>query len=234
MKYLAISSSGTGRGRRAVAADSATSRAWLTSSGWICSGSAVRTAGRRPTRSSASSRASSSSTVTSPTSCGDRPRRHGGDRVRRVLTWRRHIIICGRLRTRRRAGRLEADEAGAVALRLQPLRDLAGGVSRGTRRAAVDDSRRRPALRADVVAQVQAVATLEIVQAIWARAWKLVRDRLDPPRLEDGLLRDLEGHWAASRRASDVRRAPGRRPSRSARGPQVTTGCSTGCSASRT
>jgi carbonic anhydrase len=103
----------------------------------------------------------------------------------------RHIIVCGHYRCGGVRAALEGHQAGAVALWLQPLRNLAAAYRRELEVQPSDDARWDRLCELNVAAQVQAVATSEIVQAAWERGAELavhgwIYD------LEDGLLRDLE------------------------------------------
>ncbi|MCX6374325.1 MAG: carbonic anhydrase [Actinobacteria bacterium] len=103
----------------------------------------------------------------------------------------RHIIVCGHYRCGGVRAALEGHQAGAVALWLQPLRNLAD-----EHRAELDalgsaEERWDRLCELNVAAQVQAVASSEIVEAAWERGAELavhgwIYD------LKDGLLRDLE------------------------------------------
>ena len=102
------------------------SRACATSSVRSCCGSAAPTAGSRPTRSSAWRRASSSCTATSPTSCPSPMSTPWPSSSTPSRRWRvRHIIVCGHYGCGGVRAALEGHQAGAVALWLQPLRNLA-------------------------------------------------------------------------------------------------------------
>jgi carbonic anhydrase len=103
----------------------------------------------------------------------------------------RHIIVCGHYRCGGVRAALEGHQAGAVALWLQPLRNLAAAHREELDVLASSDARWDRLCELNVAAQVQAVATSEIVQAAWERGAELavhgwIYD------LEDGLLRDLE------------------------------------------
>ena len=103
----------------------------------------------------------------------------------------RHIIVCGHYRCGGVRAALEGHQAGAVALWLQPLRNLAD-----EHRAELDalgsaEERWDRLCELNVAAQVRAVASSEIVEAAWERDAELdvhgwIYD------LKDGLLRDLE------------------------------------------
>ena len=103
----------------------------------------------------------------------------------------RHIIVCGHYHCGGVHAALEGHQAGAVALWLQPLRNLAD-----EHRAELDalgsaEERWDRLCELNVAAQVQAVASSEIVEAAWERGAELavhgwIYD------LKDGLLRDLE------------------------------------------
>ena len=103
----------------------------------------------------------------------------------------RHIIVCGHYHCGGVRAALEGHQAGAVALWLQPLRNLAAACREELDEQPSDDARWDRLCELNVAAQVQAVATSEIVQAAWERGAELavhgwIYD------LEDGLLRDLE------------------------------------------
>jgi carbonic anhydrase len=103
----------------------------------------------------------------------------------------RHIIVCGHFRCGGVRAALEGHQAGALALWLQPLRNLAEE-HRGELDALGSAEERWDRLcELNVAAQVQAVASSEIVEAAWERGAALavhgwIYD------LKDGLLRDLE------------------------------------------
>ena len=103
----------------------------------------------------------------------------------------RHVIVCGHYRCGGVRAALEGHQAGAVALWLQPLRNLAGE-HRDQLDALPSDAARWDRLcELNVAAQVLAVARSEAVQSAWERGAELavhgwIYD------LEDGLLRDLE------------------------------------------
>jgi carbonic anhydrase len=103
----------------------------------------------------------------------------------------RHIIVCGHYRCGGVRAALEGHQAGAVALWLQPLRNLAAAYHEELDEQSSDDARWDRLCELNVAAQVQAVAASEIVQAAWERGAELavhgwIYD------LEDGQLRDLE------------------------------------------
>jgi carbonic anhydrase len=103
----------------------------------------------------------------------------------------RHIIVCGHYRCGGVRAALEGHQAGAVALWLQPLRNLADEHREELRAQSSDDARWDLLCELNVAAQVRAVATSEIVRTAWERGAELavhgwIYD------LEDGLLRDLE------------------------------------------
>ena len=86
---------------------------------------------------------------------------------------------------------LEGHQAGAVALWLQPLRNLAAVCREELDGQPSDDARWDRLCELNVAAQVEAVAASEVVQAAWERGAELavhgwIYD------LEDGLLRALE------------------------------------------
>jgi carbonic anhydrase len=102
----------------------------------------------------------------------------------------RHIIVCGHYHCGGVRAALEGHQAGAVALWLQPLRNLAGAHREELDAQPSDGARWDRLCELNVAAQVQAVATSEVVQAAWERGAGLsvhgwIYD------LEDGLLRDL-------------------------------------------
>ena len=103
----------------------------------------------------------------------------------------RHIIVCGHYRCGGVRAALRGHQAGAVALWLQPLRNLAAAHREELDQQPSDDARWDRLCELNVAAQVRAVATSESVQAAWERGAELavhgwIYD------LEDGLLRDLE------------------------------------------
>jgi carbonic anhydrase len=103
----------------------------------------------------------------------------------------RHIIVCGHYRCGGVRAALEGHQAGAVALWLQPLRNLAEEHRDELDALATPEERWDRLCELNVAAQVRAVATSEIVEAAWERGAKLavhgwIYD------LHDGLLRDLE------------------------------------------
>ena len=103
----------------------------------------------------------------------------------------RHIIVCGHYHCGGVRAALEGHQAGAVALWLQPLRNLAGEHRQELDAQPSDDARWDRLCELNVAAQVRAVATSETVQTAWERGAELavhgwIYD------LEDGLLRDLE------------------------------------------
>lgn len=103
----------------------------------------------------------------------------------------RHIIVCGHYRCGGVRAALEGHQAGAVALWLQPLRNLAAGHRAELDALDSDDARRDRLCELNVAAQVRALARTEIVESAWGRGAQLavhgwIYD------LEDGLLRDLE------------------------------------------
>ena len=103
----------------------------------------------------------------------------------------RHVIVCGHYGCGGVRAALEGHQAGAVALWLQPLRNLAD-----EHRAELDAlSPGRPRwdrlCELNVAAQVHAVAQSEVVESAWERGVELtvhgwIYD------LADGLLRDLD------------------------------------------
>jgi carbonic anhydrase len=103
----------------------------------------------------------------------------------------RHIVVCGHYHCGGVKAALEGHQAGAVALWLQPLRNLADEHRAELDALASDDARWDRLCELNVAAQVGAVAQTEIVEAAWERGADLavhgwIYD------LEDGLLRDLE------------------------------------------
>ena len=103
----------------------------------------------------------------------------------------RHIIVCGHYRCGGVRAALEGHQAGAVALWLQPLRNLAGTHREELDALPSDDARWDRLCELNVAAQVQAIAQSEIVETAWERGADLavhgwIYD------LEDGLLQDLE------------------------------------------
>jgi carbonic anhydrase len=113
----------------------------------------------------------------------------------------RHIIVCGHYRCGGVLAALEGHQAGAVALWLQPLRNLADEYREELDALETAEARWDRLCELNVAAQVQAVAASEIVESAWERGAELavhgwIYD------LEDGLLRDLEvtvGSAGASR-----------------------------------
>jgi carbonic anhydrase len=113
----------------------------------------------------------------------------------------RHIIVCGHYRCGGVLAALEGHQAGAVALWLQPLRNLAGEHREELEALETAEARWDRLCELNVAAQVRAVAASEIVESAWERGAELavhgwIYD------LEDGLLRDLEvtvGSAGASR-----------------------------------
>ena len=103
----------------------------------------------------------------------------------------RHIIVCGHYQCGGVRAALEGHQAGAVALWLQPLRNLADEHREELDALADADQRWDRLCELNVAAQVQAVASSEIVEAAWERGAELavhgwIYD------LKDGLIRDLE------------------------------------------
>ena len=103
----------------------------------------------------------------------------------------RHIIVCGHYRCGGVRAALEGHQAGAVALWLQPLRNLADEHRDELDALGSAEERWDRLCELNVAAQVQAVASSEIVEAAWERGAELavhgwIYD------LKDGLLRDLE------------------------------------------
>jgi carbonic anhydrase len=102
----------------------------------------------------------------------------------------RHIIVCGHYHCGGVRAALEGHQAGAVALWLQPLRNLADAHREELAALASDDARWDRLCELNVVAQVRAVGRSEIVESARERGAALavhgwIYD------LEDGLLRDL-------------------------------------------
>jgi carbonic anhydrase len=103
----------------------------------------------------------------------------------------RHIIVCGHYRCGGVKAALEGHQAGAVALWLQPLRNLAAEHRVELDALASDEARWGRLCELNVAAQVQAVAQTGIVEAARERgAGPAVHGWIYD--LEDGLLRDLE------------------------------------------
>jgi carbonic anhydrase len=103
----------------------------------------------------------------------------------------RHIIVCGHYRCGGVRAGLEGHQAGAVALWLQPIRLVAEANRKELDAIADADQRWDRLCELNVAAQVQAVASCEIVEHAWERGAELavhgwIYD------LKDGLLRDLE------------------------------------------
>ena len=119
----------------------------------------------------------------------------------------RHIIVCGHYHCGGVRAALEGHQAGAVALWLQPLRNLADAHREELDALPSDDARWDRLCELNVAAQVQAVAPSEIVEAAWERGAELavhgwIYD------LEDGLLRDLEVTVGGAAAGRLMRRAP--------------------------
>ena len=103
----------------------------------------------------------------------------------------KHIIVCGHYHCGGVRAALEGHQAGAVALWLQPLRNLADEHREELDAIADADQRWDRLCELNVAAQVQAVASCEIVEHAWERGIPLaihgwIYD------LHDGLIRDLE------------------------------------------
>jgi len=103
----------------------------------------------------------------------------------------RHIIVCGHYHCGGVRAALEGHQAGAVALWLQPLRNLADEHREELDALGSAEKRWDRLCELNVAAQVQAVASSEIVEHAWERGMELavhgwIYD------LKDGLLRDLE------------------------------------------
>jgi carbonic anhydrase len=102
----------------------------------------------------------------------------------------RHIIVCGHYGCGGVRAALEGHQAGAVALWLQPLRNLADEHRTELDALPSGAARRDRLCELNVAAQVHAVARSEIVESAWERGEPLavhgwIYD------LRDGLLRDL-------------------------------------------
>ena len=103
----------------------------------------------------------------------------------------KHIIVCGHYHCGGIRAAIEGHQAGAVALWLQPAR-LVADANRDELDAIPDADERWDRLcELNVAAQVQAVASSEIVEHAWERGLPLavhgwIYD------LHDGLIRDLE------------------------------------------
>jgi carbonic anhydrase len=103
----------------------------------------------------------------------------------------RHVIVCGHYHCGGVKAALEGHQAGAVALWLQPLRNLADRHREELDTLPTDDARWDRLCELNVASQVRSVAQTEIVEAAWARGADLavhgwIYD------VEDGLLRDLK------------------------------------------
>ncbi len=103
----------------------------------------------------------------------------------------RHVVVCGHYRCGGVRAALQGHQAGAVALWLQPLRNLALAHRAELDALGSDDARWDRLCELNVVAQAEALARTEIIQAAWERGAQLavhgwIYD------LQDGLLRDLE------------------------------------------
>jgi len=103
----------------------------------------------------------------------------------------RHVIICGHYHCGGVKAALEGHQAGAVALWLQPLRNLADRHREELDALPSDDARWDRLCELNVVSQVRSIAQTEIVETAWERGADLavhgwIYD------LHDGLLRDLE------------------------------------------
>ena len=102
----------------------------------------------------------------------------------------RHIVVCGHYRCGGVRAALEGHQAGAVALWLQPLRNLADEYHAELEALPSAEARWDRLCELNVAAQVRAVAASEIVESAWERGAKLavhgwIYD------LGDGLLQDL-------------------------------------------
>jgi carbonic anhydrase len=103
----------------------------------------------------------------------------------------RHIIVCGHYRCGGVRAALEGHQAGAVALWLQPLRNLADEHGEELKALHTAEARWDRLCELNVAAQVRAVASSEIVESAWERGAELavhgwIYD------LGDGLLQDLD------------------------------------------
>ena len=103
----------------------------------------------------------------------------------------RHIIVCGHYRCGGVRAALEGHQAGAVALWLQPLRNLADEHRSELDALPSAEARWGRLCELNVAAQVRAVAASEVVESAWERGAQLavhgwIYD------LADGLLQDLE------------------------------------------
>ena len=102
----------------------------------------------------------------------------------------RHIIVCGHYRCGGVRAALEGHQAGAVALWLQPLRNLADEHRMELDALPSAEARWGRLCELNVASQVRAVASSEIVESAWERGAQLavhgwIYD------LADGLLQDL-------------------------------------------
>jgi carbonic anhydrase len=102
----------------------------------------------------------------------------------------RHVIVCGHYRCGGVKAALEGHQAGAVALWLQPLRNLATEHRAELDTLASDDARWDRLCELNVAAQVKTLARTDILETAWERGADLavhgwIYD------LADGLLRDL-------------------------------------------
>ena len=103
----------------------------------------------------------------------------------------RHIIVCGHYHCGGIRAAIEGHQAGAVALWLQPARLVADANREELDAITNGDERWDRLCELNVAAQVQAVASSEIVEHAWERGIPLavhgwIYD------LHDGLLRDLQ------------------------------------------
>jgi carbonic anhydrase len=103
----------------------------------------------------------------------------------------KHIIVCGHYRCGGIRAALEGHQAGAVALWLQPVRLVAQAHRDSLDSLPSLEERWDRLCELNVVAQVRAVASSEIVEEAWERGAELaihgwIYD------LNDGLIRDLE------------------------------------------
>jgi carbonic anhydrase len=102
----------------------------------------------------------------------------------------KHVIVCGHYHCGGVRAALEGHQAGAVALWLQPVRLVARRHRAELDALATLDERWDRLCELNVAAQVQAVASSEVVEAAWERGRPLaihgwIYD------LKDGLIRDL-------------------------------------------
>ena len=103
----------------------------------------------------------------------------------------RHIVVCGHYRCGGVRAALEGHQAGAVALWLQPLRNLADDHRVELDGLSSPEARWDRLCELNVAAQVRAVAASEVVESAWRRGADLavhgwIYD------LGDGLLQDIQ------------------------------------------